>query len=89
MNFEAVLLFLKEIAANSNYKNVVERMIIIWSMRTGLALYHDHLSGTHTTELKFLDEPMTVRCDDGNLTVLDETKQPRRLDIAVCTPVLP
>ena len=86
MNFEGVLLFLKEIAANSNYKNVVERMVAIWAMRTGLALYHDFLSEAHTTELKFLGEPMTVRCDDGKLTVLDEevAEQPRLFDIAVC-----
>ena len=59
MSFEAMLQILKQIAQNSNYKNVEERMARIWSIRAGLMLLDGKLSALYELKLTYATTPTT------------------------------
>ena len=67
-NFEGLLQPLKHMAANCNYRDVAKRMASFWSLRQGLALYHDRLSHIHDVALKYAgDDSIEVKHEDGDV----------------------
>ena len=61
MTFEAMLQTLKDIAANSNYRNVCKRMATIYALRTGLLLKGQKLTYWNATQLTFQGSPIVVQ----------------------------
>ena len=61
MTFEAMLQTLKDIAANSNYRNVCKRMATIYALRTGLLLKGQKLTHWNATQLTFQGSPIVVQ----------------------------
>jgi hypothetical protein len=64
MTFEAVLQVLKNIAHNSNYKNVNERIARIWAIRTALSQYDSKL--THWNDMKLTYSKWTAVVKSGH-----------------------
>jgi len=61
MTFEAMLQTLKDIAANSNYRNVCKRMATIYALRIGLLLKGEKLTHWNATQLTFQGSPIVVQ----------------------------
>ena len=80
MTFEALLQVLKNIAHNSNYKNVNERIAKIWAIRTALSHHDSKLTHWNDMKLTYSKWTAAVKSGDDGFELIELNKHVEKLD---------